>query len=102
MVGHQTIANQQYSVQLQALRQQIQIDAAMGIVFENKPTSITALRHMVGKIQTDHASQTSHAFLPFALLTPKQPARRQVDADGSVQTFVAIMSRRDEFFLHSA
>ena len=64
MVGHQTIANQQYPVQFQALSQQIQIDAAMGIVVENKPASISALRHVVRKIQTDYASQTSYLFLP--------------------------------------
>jgi hypothetical protein len=102
MIGHQTIANQQYPVQFQALSQQIQINAAMGIVVENKPASIAALLHVVRKIQTDYASQTSHVFLPCCKIDSRQ---KTAAPDGEWRQNAAhrrssqIMPQTDESFL---
>jgi hypothetical protein len=48
VIGHQAIADQFYPVSFDALLQQIEVDAALSITFEDEATRIAALSYVMG------------------------------------------------------
>ena len=48
VIGHQAIADQFYTVPLDALLQQVEIDAPLSITFEDEAPRIAALRYVMG------------------------------------------------------
>jgi hypothetical protein len=48
VIGHQAIADQFYPVSLDALLQQVEIDAPLSITFEDEAPRIAALRYVMG------------------------------------------------------
>jgi hypothetical protein len=48
VIGHQAIADQFYPVSLDALLQQVEIDAQLSITFEDEAPRIAALRYVMG------------------------------------------------------
>jgi hypothetical protein len=64
MIGHQTVADQLYLVQRNALPQQIQIDAAIGVAGKDELPAIPALGNVMRYSDCDHPGQTRHAFIP--------------------------------------
>jgi hypothetical protein len=61
VIGHQAIADQFYPVPLDALLQQIQVDAALSIAFENEATRIAALSYVMGNAWSYHTSESNHS-----------------------------------------
>jgi hypothetical protein len=49
VIGHQAIADQFYPVSLDALLQQVEIDAPLSITFEDEAPCIAALRYVMGR-----------------------------------------------------
>jgi hypothetical protein len=48
VIGHQAIGDQFYAVSLDSLLQQIEVDAALSITFEDEATRIAALSYVMG------------------------------------------------------
>jgi hypothetical protein len=61
MIGHQAVADQFYPVQGNALPQQIQIDAAIGVAGKDKLPCIPTLGNVMRYPNRDHPGQTRHA-----------------------------------------
>ena len=61
VVGHQAIADQFYPVSLQALLQQVEIDAPLSITFEDEAPRITALCYVMGSAWSNHTSESNHS-----------------------------------------
>jgi hypothetical protein len=81
VIGHQAVAHHAHTVECETLGEQIKIDVAIGIAVENKPASISTLRHVVGSVDCDHARQTGQGFtltprVCRASFSPNCPANR--------------------------
>ena len=57
----QAVADRFYAVQGNAVPQQIQIDAAIGVAGKDKLACISALGNVMGYSDCDHPGQTRHA-----------------------------------------
>ena len=47
-------------IKLTIMLQKMQIDQAVGVVFEDEPARVAPLRNVVWNIDCDHARQSSH------------------------------------------
>jgi hypothetical protein len=61
VIRHQAIADQLYPVSLDALPQQIEVDAPLSITFENEATRIAALSYVMGNAWSNHTSESNHS-----------------------------------------
>ena len=50
VIGHQAVADQLHPVPLDALLQQIKVDAAFRVVFQNEAPRIPALRNVMSNV----------------------------------------------------
>ncbi len=71
VIGHQAIANQFYPVSLDALLQQIELDAPLILRFEDEALRIAALRNVMGNARSHHTSKSNHGS------TSKRTMRRE-------------------------
>jgi hypothetical protein len=62
VIGHQAIADQFYAVSLDALLQQVEIDAALSITFKDEAPRIAPLRYVMGSTSSNHTSESNHSF----------------------------------------
>ena len=61
VIGHQAIANQFYPVSLDALLQQIEVDAPLSIPFEDEAPRIAALSYVMGNAWSNHSSESNQS-----------------------------------------
>jgi hypothetical protein len=61
VIGHEAIADQFYPVSLDALLQQIEVDAALSITFEDEATCVAALGYVMGNAWSYHTCEPNHS-----------------------------------------
>ena len=60
VVGHEAIADQRESLDLAVGPEEVEVDQAVGIGFEDELAGIAALRDMMGRVGGENTGKTSH------------------------------------------
>ena len=62
VVGHKAISEQRKTVQAALLAQEIQVDEAVGVGFQDVLASVASLSDVVRGVESDDVGETSHAY----------------------------------------
>src|ERR1039457_6428212 len=60
VVGHEAIADQRESLDLAVGPEQVEVDQAVGVGFEDELARVAALRDMMGRAGCENGGKTSH------------------------------------------
>lgn len=100
MIGHQAVADQLYTVTLDALKQQIEIDTALGVGFEDETLGVTALRNVMCDFESDDTCESHHFHDLFAVIAVLAVQRLEITraiAQPSPQTIINLMDEGSAF-----